>query len=156
MTDDWMKRKADEARRARQESLASAEKRKQDANKTKKLAPEAWKALVSAAEEKKKHFNEEFANDADFTIDHFDVEPPSKLEIRRTRYPAVSVKAYLSPDDQYISYEVRRQTSEWSGTLSFHRDEKGNIVFHGSRSSLEAVGPTEAAQNLIEPFFEVS
>lgn len=151
---NWVKERADGVRLAERlkkedfdrKSAASAELKSQ-------LAP-FWKDMISTLRQAVQEFNSEFP-EAERMIDHFDTPAEDTLSIRRTAYPAVTVKAQLNNAGTTVQYAISRTQRKGMNTV----EKQASFAFAYVDGQPVYVEPTirnheDLAKLLLDSFFE--
>ena len=151
---DWIKTRADEIRRKAEVDRVERVRKADIAADLKAKIQPFWNNLVADLKEAARRFNEEFP-EKERQIDQVELKEPTVLIIRRTNYPAVSIKANLNNVGTAVQYTIsvtrRKGTDavEQQGTFAFGVVD-GNVVFVS-----ELIHTNEdVARIFLEPFFE--
>jgi hypothetical protein len=151
---DWIKMRADEIRRKSEEDRVERVRKADVAADLKAKIQPFWNTLVRDLKEAARRFNEEFP-EKERQIDQVELKEPTVLVIRRTNYPAVSIKAQLNNAGTSVQYTLsltrRKGTDpiEQQGTFAFGVVD-GDVGFIS-----ELVHTNEdVAKIFLEPFFE--
>ena len=151
---DWIKTRADEIRRKSEEDRVERVRKADVAAGLKAQIQPFWNTLVRDLKEAARRFNEEFP-EKERQIDQVELKEPTVLVIRRTNYPAVSIKTQLNNAGTSVTYTIsltRRKgtdTVEQQGTFAFSVVD-GAVVLVS-----EAIHTNEdVAKIFLEPFFE--
>ena len=102
---DWIKARADEIKRKTEEDRVERSRKADAATDLKTKIQPFWTALVSDLKEAVRRFNEEFS-EKERQIDQVEQKDASVLMIRRTAYPAVSVKTQLNNSGTAVQYTI--------------------------------------------------
>src|SRR5713226_1297532 len=102
---DWIKTRADEIRRKTEEDRVERVRKADVAAVLKAQIQPFWNTLVTDLKEAARRFNEEFP-ERERLIDQEELKEPTVLVIRRTNYPAVSIKVQLSNAGTSVQYTI--------------------------------------------------
>lgn len=151
---DWIKIRADEIKRKAEADRVERNRKADVAADLKAKIQPFWSTLVSDLKESVRRFNEEFP-EKERQIDQVDNKDTAVLLIRRTAYPAVSVKSALNNSGTAVQYTIsqtrRRGTDpiETQSTFSFGVvDGEVGYVGNGIKAN------EDVAKIFLEPFFE--
>jgi len=153
---DWIKVRADEIRRKTEEERVERVRKADVAADLKAKIQPFWNTLTSDLKDAVRRFNEEFP-EKERQIDQAELKEPTVLLIRRTAYPAVSVKTQLNNAGTSVQYTIsvtrRKGTdpTEHQGTFAFGLVDGEAGFVEGTIKNNEDV-----ARIFLEPFFEFS
>jgi hypothetical protein len=151
---DWIKTRADEIRRKAEEDRVERVRKADAAADLKKRIQPFWNSLISDLKEATRRFNEEFP-EKERQIDQVELKEPTVFVIRRTAYPAVSIKTQLNTAGTSVQYTIN--TTRRKGTDSV--EQQGAFAFglvNGEAGYLGDVihSNEDVARIFLEPFFE--
>ena len=151
---NWIKERADAVRIAEKEQKEELERKAGAARDLKRQLDPFWQELVDVLSRCVKQFNFEFP-ETNRKIDEFEKPSSDTVMIRRTAYPAVSVKAQLNNAGTTVQYSISRiqrkgvNAAEKQASFSY-TVTNGKIAY-----SDPALGSHEdVAKMLLDAFFE--
>ena len=150
---DWIRTRAEEIRQVERERKAERERQIAAANLLKSQIEPFWAELVDTLALSVKVFNEEFP-ELDRRIETFDRQMRTSVVLRRSAYPAVTVKMQLNTAGTSVQYTISRthrkgaETVEKPGAFTFGvRDGKVGYVESGLETH------DDIAMLVLDPFF---
>jgi hypothetical protein len=151
---DWIKTRADEIRRKAEEDRVERVRKADVAAVLKAKIQPFWTTLVTDLKEAARRFNEEFP-EKERQIDQVELKDPTVLLIRRTNYPAVSIKTQLSNAGTSVNYSI--SITRRKGTDAI--EQQGTFAFSVVDGAVVLVSETihtneDVARIFLEPFFE--
>ena len=151
---DWIKTRADEIRRKAEEDRVERVRKADVAAVLKAKIQPFWSTLVTDLKESVRRFNEEFP-ERERQIDQVELKEPTVLLIRRTNYPAVSIKTQLSNSRTSVNYTI--SVTRRKGTDAI--EQQGTFAFSVVDGAVVLVSETihtneDVARIFLEPFFE--
>ena len=151
---DWIKTRADEIRRKAEEDRVERVRKADVAAVLKAKIQPFWNTLVTDLKEAARRFNEEFP-ERERQIDQVELKEPTVLLIRRTNYPAVSIKTQLSNSGTSVNYTISITRRKGTDPI----EQQGTFAFSVVDEEVVLVSETihmneDVARIFLEPFFE--
>lgn len=150
---EWIKVRAEEIRQVEKDRKAEKERLIVVASDLKARTEPFWKELVDVLEASVKQFNVEFP-DADRRIDQYEKNSPTALTIRRTSYPAATVKVGFNQTGTSIPYAISRTPRKGASVVESQANLIVGIV-DGEVGYVEENihNHEDAAKLFLDPFF---
>jgi hypothetical protein len=150
---DWITARAEGIRNTERERKDERERQIVASNELKAKTQPFWNDLLTVLDQSVQQFNREFP-EAERRIDQYDKSTATTLTIRRTSYPAVTVKVSLTSGGISIQYSI--SVTERKGAIPVEKQANFTLqVIDGE------VGYAEGSVNIhedlaklfLEPFF---
>ena len=150
---EWIKERADGIRQVEKERQAEKERLVVVASELKARTEPFWKELVEVLDESIRQFNVEFP-EAERRIDQFEKNSATALTIRRTSYPAATVKVGFNQTGTSIPYAISRTPRKGASVVESQANLVVGIV-DGEVGYVEETVHTheDAAKLFLDPFF---
>ena len=150
---EWIRVRAEGIRQVEKERKEERERLIVTAAELKARLEPFWKELVGVLEESVKQFNIEFP-DAERRIDQCERNSPTAVTIRRTAYPAATVKIGLNQAGTSIPYAISRTARKGANVVENQASLTIGIV-NGDVGYVEENIHTheDVAKLFLDPFF---
>ena len=150
---EWIRVRAEGIRQAEKERKAERERLIVTAAELKARLEPFWQELVGVLEESVKQFNVEFS-DTERRIDNCERNSQTAVTIRRTAYPAATVKIGLNQAGTSIPYSISRIARKGANVVENQASLTIGIV-DGAVGYVEANihSHEDVAQLFLDPFF---
>ena len=150
---EWIKVRAEGIRQAEKEKKEERERLSTLATELKAKTEPFWKQLVDVLEESVRQFNIEFP-DAERRIDQIEKNSPTALTIKRTAYPAATVKVGFNQAGTSIPYAISTTMRKGANVAESQSNLTVGLV-EGEASYVEEKVRTheDAAKLFLDPFF---
>jgi hypothetical protein len=151
---DWIKTRADEIRRKTEQDRVERVRKADVAADLKAKIQPFWTALVADIKEAVRRFNEEFP-EKERQIDQVEQAAATVLVIRRTSYPAASVKTQLNTAGVSVQYTISLTRRKGGDSI----EQQGSFAFDVVDDRVGFVSEViktneDVARIFLEPFFE--
>jgi hypothetical protein len=151
---NWIKLRAEEIRAAEKERREEADRKTKAANELKQQLAPFWRELVGFIQICVKDFNAEFPESGRM-IDQFETAAADSFMVRRTAYPAVTLKAQLNNAGTSVQYTISRTQHKGMNTV----EKQGSFTYslvagHAVYNDASIQTHENAAKLLMDPFFE--
>jgi aminopeptidase C len=149
----WIKERAEGIRQAEKERKTERERLMVIAADLKAKTEPFWKDLVNVLEESVRQFNIEFP-DAERRIDQIEKNSPTALTIKRTAYPAATVKVGFNQTGTSIPYAISTTVRKGANVAESQANLTVGLV-NGEAGYIEEKIHTheDAAKLFLDPFF---
>jgi len=151
---DWIKSRADEIRRVEKELKEARERQIEAAGVLKTRLEPFWNELIRCLEQSVAAFNVEFP-EPERRINPIERPSPAIITIKRSAYPAATIKAQLNNGGTAFNYTLSRTPRKGTEPIEKQGSCAFGVVGEGIGYMESAIsGHEEVAKIFLEPFFE--